>query len=168
MEKTDTITKNDLEEVIKDNYEISKPTKSKAVLVFFGVYSEKARDIKREFKILESANEKGIAVVYMNYNQKLWLEETEQKKLAEQLKNIFNENDLPETKAYLGGFSSGGNVAFLISDFLSLQNSELTPKGIFVIDSPIDLVGIFKSSEKNVERNFSEPSVREVPGFLKH
>jgi hypothetical protein len=165
-EKTKNVEKIEFEEVINDNYELSKPIGSKAVLVLFGGYPEKAKDIKREFEILENAMENRIAVVYMNYSQKLWLEENEKEKLAENLHKIFEENDLPIDKTYFGGFSSGGNVALFISDFLTKQNSEMAPKGVFVVDSPIDLTALYKSSEKNVERNFSEPSVQESTWLL--
>ena len=166
MEKEGTVEKNETVELIKDNYELSKPIDSKAVLVLIGGYHEKAKDIKREFEILEIAMENGIAVVYMNYSRKLWLEENEKEKLAAKLYSIFEENDLPKNKTYLGGFSSGGNVALLISDFLTKQNSEITPKGVFAVDSPIDLAALYKSSEKNIERNFSEASVQESSWLL--
>ncbi|MBL4708765.1 MAG: hypothetical protein JKY48_10055 [Flavobacteriales bacterium] len=98
----------------------------------------------------------------MNFNQKLWLEEDEKKKLAEQLQNIFLENKLPKNDIYIGGFSSGGNVSLLISSFL-IENKtfKLKPKGVFIADSPIDLVALYKSSEKNLTRNFSDVSVQE-------
>lgn len=165
-EKTTSAGKIEFVEVINDNYELSKPTCSKAVLVLFGGYRETAKDIKREFEILENAMEYGIAVVYMNYSQKLWLEESEKEKLAENLHKIFEENDLPIDKTYFGGFSSGGNVALIISDLLTKQNSIMAPKGVFVVDSPIDLAALYKSSEKNVDRNFSEPSVQESTWLL--
>ena len=166
-EKTENPVKVEFQEIKSDDYELSKPTENiKRVLVLFGGYPEKAEDIKREFKILEIAKKNGIAVVFMNYNQKLWLEENEKQKLAEQLLKVFNENKLPQDHSYFGGFSSGGNVALLISDFLTQQNSDITPKGVFVVDSPIDLVALYKSSEKNIERNFSEPSVQESTWLL--
>lgn len=161
-EKVDNVEKTDFQEVKNDEYELFRPSKElKGVLVLFGGYPEKAEDIKREFEILYTANKSGIGILFMNYNQKLWLEENEKQKLAEQLQNIFEENDLPKTNTYFGGFSSGGNVALLISDFLTQQNSEMTPMGVFVVDSPIDLVALYKTSMKNVERDFSEPSVQE-------
>ena len=166
-EKTKNSAKIEFQEIIKDGYELSKPTESiKRVLVLFGGYPEKAKDIKREFKILEIANKNNIAVVFMNYNQKLWLEENEKQKLAEQLRNIFLENKLPLNKTYFGGFSSGGNVALLISDFVTQQNLDISPKGVFIVDSPIDLVALYKSAEKNIARNFSEPSVQESTWLL--
>ena len=165
--ETKDFKKNEFESAKNDNYELSKPTHgTKGVLVLFGGYPEKAEDIKREFAILEIAKENGIAVVYMNYNQKLWLDSNEKKELKELLQNIFDENQLPVNETYFGGFSSGGNVALLISDLLAQQNSKMTPKGVFVVDSPIDLVALYKSSEKNLARDFSEPSIQESTWLL--
>ena len=65
--------KSDFSEIIKEEYELYKPTKSiKAVLILFGGYPENIEDIKREFTILESAKDNDIAVLILNYNQKLW------------------------------------------------------------------------------------------------
>jgi len=161
--KTESPIKTEFQEITNDNYELSKPTQNiKQVLVLFGGFPEKPEDIKREFKILEFAKKNSIAVIYMNYNQKLWLEKQKKQKLAEQLQSIFLENKLPTNNIYIGGFSSGGNVSLLISSFL-IENKifRLEPKGVFIVDSPIDLVALYKSSEKNLARNFSEVSVQE-------
>ncbi len=45
---------------------------------------------------------------------------------------------------FLGGFSSGGNVALLIAD-------RLNPKGLFIVDSPIDLANFYIASEKRAK-----------------
>lgn len=160
--KTDNAYKIEFEEVVTDDYQLIKPkSELDQVLVLFGGYPENAEDIRREFKVSEIAQENGISVLYMNYNQKLWLEDSEKKELVELLKNIFDKNQLPKTNLYLGGFSSGGNVVLLISDYLIQQGSEMAPKGVFVVDSPVDLVALYRSSEKNLERKFSEPSIQE-------
>lgn len=157
--KVETVT---YEQVITDDYELEKPnvTPPKAVLVLFGGYPEKAKDIKREFKILEKARQKQIAVLYSNYSQKLWFEENELQELSNQMQEIFIKNELPTNNVYLGGFSSGGDVALLLGNYLT-ENKKLTPKGIFIVDSPIDLAELYFSSEKNIKRNFSETSVQE-------
>lgn len=168
--KTKNFVKTEFQEIKNDNYELSKPAENiRKVLVLFGGYPEQPEDIKREFKILENAKRNDIAVIYMNYNQKLWLEENEKQKLAEQLQNIFIENKLPTIGTYIGGFSSGGNMALLISSFLT-KNKEfnLEPKGVFIVDSPIDLLALYKSAEKNIKRNFSEPSVQEANWLIEN
>ncbi|MBQ4915910.1 hypothetical protein J8L85_15755 [Maribacter sp. MMG018] len=167
-EQTEHSPTSDFVEIRNTDYELVKPAKNTGrVLVLFGGYPEDAEDIKREFNILEGAKQKDIAVLFMNYNQKLWLQEDEKQQLAAQLLKIFKDHKLPDANAYFGGFSSGGNVALLISDYLTEKQSSLIPKGVFIVDSPIDLVALYKSSEKNIARNFSEVSVQESTWLLK-
>lgn len=162
-EKLETLVKTKFEEITNTNYELSKPAdKSIKVLILFSGFSHKVEDTKREFKILNYANESNIAVIYMNYNQKLWLEENEKIALAELLQNILQDNNLPFNDVYIGGYSSGGNVSLLISSFLNKNKRfKLMPKGVFIVDSPIDLVALYKSSQKNLKRKFSDVAVTE-------
>ena len=155
-------------EIIKEDYELYKPNKEvKAVLILFGGYPEVAEDIKREFKILDIARKNNIAVILSNFNQKLWLEENEKLQLAESLQNIVMENQLPTDNIVIGGFSSGGVVSLLISNFINgMKQFYIDPKGVFIVDSPIDLVALYASSKKNVEQNFSEPSIQESTWLL--
>ncbi len=168
--KTERAVKTEFLEVINDKYELIKPTTNlKKVLVLFGGFPEKPEDIKREFKIIKIAKENSIAVIYMNYNQKLWLEKTEKQNLAEQLKSIFIKNKLPTDEIYIGGFSSGGNVSLLISSYLIKNKTfRLEPKGVFIADSPIDLLALYKSSEKNLTQNFSEVAVLESTWIIEN
>ena len=68
---------------------------------------------------------------------------------------------------YIGSFSSGGNVSLLISDFITEAKINIVPKGVFIIDSPIDLIALYKSAEKNINRNFSKKAVQESNWILK-
>lgn len=141
-------------ELIAFDYQLYKPVqKAKAVLILFGGFPENAEDIKREFKILELAKLHNIAVIFSNYNRKIWLETQEKHKLAAQLQKIIADNQLPTDAIYIGGFSSGGVVSLLLSDFIvSLKQYYIDPKGVFIVDSPIDLAALYTSSEKNVQR----------------
>lgn len=154
---------NKYEQITNEAYELHKPfSEPVAVLVLFGGYPESAEDIKREFQISDKATAEEIAIIYANFNRKLWFEDNELNELALFIKEIFSENKLPHDNIYLGGFSSGGDVSLLVGDFLS-ENKKigLEPKGIFIIDSPIDLAQLYFSSEKNLVSNFSEPSIQE-------
>ena len=146
-------------ELIETDYQLYKPTqKAKAVLVLFGGFPETAEDIKREFKILELAKKNNIAVIFSNYNKKLWLETQEKHQLAAQLQKIIADNQLPTDTIYIGGFSSGGVVSLLLSNFIiGLKQYYIDPKGVFIVDSPIDLAALYTSSEKNVKR--TDPNI---------
>ena len=147
---------------VTKSYELYKPNNNiKAVLILFGGYPEVAEDIKREFKIIDIALKNNVAVVLSNFNQKLWLEENEKYQLAKKLQSIIVEHKLPNN-VFIGGFSSGGVVSLLISNFIiGMKQFYIDPKGVFIIDSPIDLVGIYNASEKDVKRNFSGTSIEE-------
>ncbi len=155
-------------EIVNKDYELYKPKHEvKAVLILFGGYPENAEDIKREFQILDIALENGIAVLLSNFNQKLWLEEYEKHQLAKKIQTVFSENELPVGNVFVGGFSSGGVISLLLSDFiLGMKQFYIDPKGVFIVDSPIDLVALYKSSEKNIENNFSAVSIQESTWLL--
>jgi len=159
---------NKLTEIITENFELYKPTNGvKAVLILFGGYPENAVDIKRQFPIRDMSIESGIAVLFSNYNQKLWLEEGDNQELAQKLQHVIVANQLPVDNIFIGGFSSGGIVSLLLSNYITgMKQFYIDPKGVFIVDSPIDLVALYNSSKKNIERNFSEPSIQESTWLL--
>jgi len=159
----------DFLEIINDDYELISPSKnSKAVLVLFGGYPESPKDVKEQFKILPIAKKHNVAVLMMNFNQKLYLQEAEKLALANRLSSIFSRHKLPVDKVFIGGFSSGGNVSLLLSSYISAHSGlGFKPKGVFIADSPIDLAALYFTSEKNLERNFSEVSVQESTWIIK-
>ncbi len=140
--------------VNNENYELIKPVnKINAVLILFGGYPESAGDIKREFDIIDIAKENSIAVFFMSFNRKLWLEENEKRELATLLQNAISENKLPTDNIYIGGFSSGGNVSMLISNYIiGMKQFYIDPKGVFLIDSPIDFLAMHQASKRIIER----------------
>ncbi|WP_343329807.1 hypothetical protein [Polaribacter staleyi] len=151
------------ETIVTELFEIIKPKEnSKAVLILFGGFGEKPVDIKREFQIVDIAIKNQISLVLMNYSDKLWLEENDKKNLATLLQNTLKNHNLSTNDIYIGGFSSGGIVSLLISDYITgLKEFHIQPKGVFIVDSPIDLLALYEASLINIERNFSDVSVQE-------
>ncbi|APG64172.1 hypothetical protein LPB136_01780 [Tenacibaculum todarodis] len=148
--------------IIEDSYELNNPVdKANAVLILFGNYAENAKAIEREFKILKDAKENNIAVLYLNFNQKFWLTEKDKIQLTNLLKKVFKDSNLPKNNIYIGGFSTGGNISLLLSNHLIKTSNNIQPKGVFVVDSPIDILAFYKKCERNIKRNFSEISVQE-------
>ncbi|MEO1626513.1 MAG: hypothetical protein AAFV25_15265 [Bacteroidota bacterium] len=133
----------------------------KAVLVLFGGYPETPDDIKREFGIVELAKTNGISLILMTFNRRLWLEESEKMRLSNLLQKVLRTNELSTDRLYIGGFSSGGNVSLLLANYLQEKGGTIRLKGVFAVDSPVDLLALYKCSQKNIARNFSAISVRE-------
>ncbi|WP_417876623.1 hypothetical protein [Winogradskyella sediminis] len=163
-----TVTPIIFKDIIEEDYELHTSSQpANAVLVLFGGFPENASDIKREFKILEKAKDHNIAVLYMNYNRKIWLKEQELTQLTEQLHSIFKLHNLSVNNVYIGGFSSGGNMALLVSNALTNKEAHIIPKGVFIVDSPIDLVALYNTAQTNVDRNVSNAAVQESTWLLK-
>jgi hypothetical protein len=142
-------------------FELIKAENQKGLLILFPCFPCDAKNTLSEFNIEEHSVRNGFSVLAMNLNQHLFLNQNEKQELAKQLTDIIKAQNLSENNIFIGGFSSGGNVSLLISDYLVKSESQIQPKGVFIVDSPIDFLGLYKTSEKNLEQNFSEVSIQE-------
>lgn len=148
--------------ITTSEFELVKADNQKGLLILFPCYSCDAKNTLSEFKISDISIKNSISVLAMNLNQRLFLKPLEKQKLAEQLEKIIFQNDLSKENIFIGGFSSGGNISLLISDYLVKNTYQIRLKGVFVVDSPVDLLGLYKTAKKNLELNYSEPSVQEA------
>jgi len=155
-----------IEEVITDDYHLLIPKEQKALLVLFPCMPCNAENTLAEFNIKSIAEENGITLLLMNFNQRLWLTDKEKASLEQIILQAVNENQLDASNVHIGGFSSGGNVSLLLSDYLKAKNSTIQPKGVFIVDSPIDLLALKESALQTIERNFSPPAVAEANWIL--
>ena len=80
------------ETINTENYTLYKPSKTDAVLVLFGGFGENAAGIESEFPISELAISKNIAVAYLNYNRKIFLQDEEKAQLAAMLQELMASN----------------------------------------------------------------------------
>jgi hypothetical protein len=149
-------------EIIKTaEYELIKSENQKGLLILFPCFPCDAENTLSEFKIAEISVKNDFSVLAMNLNQRLFLIQKEKQELAEQLTRIVNEQNLSEKNIFIGGFSSGGNISLLISDYLVKNKIQIQLKGVFIVDSPIDLLGLYGTAEKNLKLNFSKSSIEE-------
>lgn len=165
--KSPTDNESAQKEIITEEYQLYKPGKDiLGVLVLFGGYPQLPNHIRVEFPIIELANKSGVAVLLMNFNRRLWLEQSEKETLQKNIHTAVFDNQLPVDNIYIGGFSSGGNVSLLLSNYLIKENSKIQPKGVFIVDSPVDLLALYRCAKRNVDRNFSKVSVKESQGTI--
>jgi len=145
-----------------ETYELIKPLgEQKGVLILFPGFPETPASVKQEFKIVQPALKKGIALVLMKFNQRLWLDTEEKFRLASTFNQLMINHQLDSTNIFIGGFSSGGNISLLLANHLAKTKNIIQPKGVFIIDSPVDLLGLYEISKRNIQRNFSSISMQE-------
>ncbi len=157
------------QKIVTEEYELRIPVSQRGLLILFPCFPCDAHNTFTEFDISDISTDSGYAVLAMNFNQHLYLLESEKKKLAKILTEAIAEYDLVDDNVYIGGFSSGGNVSLLLADYLIGSESSVIPRGIFVVDSPLDLLALYQTAQKNIKLNFSETSTQEatwIVGFL--
>lgn len=152
--------------IITKDYELYIPQEQDAVLILFGGGGATAKDTENEFKITQPALQNNVAVLLMNFNRRLWIEDKDSKALTQLLNDNFKKHNLNTKNVVIGGMSIGGNVALTLTNYLLKNNTLYKPTGVFIVDSPIDLYGLYQSSIKDIKNpNFSEERLAE-PKFI--
>ena len=155
--------------IITKDYELVKAKKPEALLIVFPGGGSSAKETKRDFKIIDIARKKHISVIFMNYGGKLWMEKEDKESLSKKLHIIVKKHNLNTENVFIGGMSIGGTVAITIADYLNGNSTDLKTKGVFVIDSPIDLYALYESSKKDVARkDFSEERLAEPKWIINY
>lgn len=145
-----------------DDFELIIPNNPKAVLILFPGYGGDAVLIKQESKIPQEATKNQIAVFLFNsYNHHLFLSDSNKNQLEKIIFEGIKTHHLENLNIFLGGFSSGGNVALLIAN-------RLNPIGIFIIDSPVDLANLYFASEKKAQYRTNKKVTSEPKYLVNH
>lgn len=134
------------EVIATKSYELHQVPNSNQTLILFPGGGATSKETKAAFEILPSAIENNISVLFMNFNRHLWIDEIEAKLLSQELESIFAQNNLNSQNVTIGGMSIGGNIALTLSNYLAQSNSPIISKGVFIIDSPIDLNALYENS----------------------
>lgn len=156
----------DISTIITPEFELIIPAKHKGLLILFPCFPCDAQNTKTEAKFIEDVTQNGIGVMLFNFNQKLFLSDSENHQLTNIISKAVKEHELKTDNIYIGGFSSGGNVSILLSNHLIKTKNNIQPKGIFAVDSPVDLERLYRTAENDVKLNVSEDAVNESTFLL--
>jgi len=106
--------------IISENYELIIPKKQYGFLILFPCFPCNAENTRTQFNIIDIATANNISVLLMNFNQHLWLSNSDKKDLEKIIMDAVNQYGIKIDNTYIGGFSSGGNVTLLLTDYLKL------------------------------------------------
>ncbi|MFZ4927956.1 hypothetical protein [Chryseobacterium sp. Mn2064] len=147
------------------HYELNRSEDQKAVLILFPCFPCDIENTKTEAGFLKDLEKEGITTLLLDYNQRLFLSESEKQEYSKTINSILDQNLIDKKNVFIGGFSSGGNVAFLLSSYLMKSGNSIQPKGLFVVDSPLDLEQLYLNAQKDVTAN-ADPEAVEEGKFL--
>lgn len=143
------------------HYELKIAPQQKALLILFPCYPCSIEQTKTEASFLKDIEKEGISTLILDYNQKLFLTEAEKAEYKKALNTILDKNKVKKDYIFIGGFSSGGNVATLLTNDLLKTKDEIQPKGLIVVDSPLDLEEVYHGAQNDIHKNTDQEAVEE-------
>lgn len=152
---------------VEDYYILLKPSNSeiKGVLVLLPGYGENPESIFPESKLFNVAYGNGILTMAIAGGQKIYADELVVEKINRGLNDLLKKNPtLDKTKFVVGGFSAGGTISLRYVELCKENPNQypIVPKGVFTVDSPIDLFDIWNYFHREIEKNFSTAGVFEA------
>lgn len=153
-------------EVHTPTYELIIPADQKALLILFPCFPCDAADTRAESPIADTAVANGIAVLLMNFNQHILMSDAEKREVLDTIAAAVKAHGVDATNTFIGGFSSGGNVSVLLAkELVRAPRPGIGLKGVFAVDSPLDLVHLYACSQRDLAKS-SFPEYKDEARYL--
>jgi predicted peptidase len=144
-------------------YELIVPKKHNELLILFPGFGGTNKSIKTECSIVQKALKENISILILKNNQNFFLDNKELEKLRKVVIELIEENNINSKSIYIGGFSAGGNLGLQLGKCLIKKKKyENNIKGIFIIDSPVDLEQLYF----NYQNKLAEDESGDIKYFL--
>jgi acetyl esterase/lipase len=138
-------------EIHTATYDLDIPAEQQALLILFPCFPCDAADTRSESPIADTAVANGIAVLMMNFNQRILMSDAEKREVLDMIAGAVKAHGLDATHTFIGGFSSGGNVSVLLAkELVRAPRPGIGLKGVFAVDSPLDLVLLYECSKRDL------------------
>lgn len=134
------------------------------VLVLLAGFGQIPENTLPETKLQNVAFVNNILTVSFAGGNKLYADPVTQDKLTTVIKDIISRYKVKPENFVLGGFSAGGMIALR---YVELCNEfpdkfPIQPKGVFMVDSPIDIFTIWDQLEESARNKYSDLAVEEA------
>ena len=147
----------DRKDSIYGYYVTIKPSSSRiqGALILLDGYGGSADGFLSETKIHNVAWANDILTICIPSGTRLYCDQSMIELLNRIAKEIIQTYGLRKDQFAIGGMSSGGTIALRYAELCIEKPSEfpIQPKAVFDVDSPVDLIGLYKSSERDLKKN---------------
>jgi len=140
------------------------------VLVLLAGFGQLAEETPPETKLHNISYSNGILTVFYAAGNKLYADSVTQLKLSKVIEDIVSRYHVKRDRFILGGYSAGGMVAMRYAELCNEfpDKFPIQPKGVFTVDSPIDIFTIYTQLEETAKNNYSELAVEEAVRAMGH
>jgi hypothetical protein len=139
-------------------YTIIKPASNRvqAALILLDGFGGNAEDFLSETKIHNVAWANDMLTVCIPTGQRLYADKSIIDYLNKVLTEISGTYKLRKDQFAIGGMSSGGTIALRYAELCHEKPAEfpILPAAAFDVDSPVDLIGLYRSSERDLKKNY--------------
>jgi pimeloyl-ACP methyl ester carboxylesterase len=134
------------------------------VLILMPGFAERAEAVFPETKLDDEAYANDILVVAISEGAKLYVDTDFLTKLNLVFRDVVKRYRVNPEQVVLGGFSAGGTIALRYAELCKESPADypINPKGVFTIDSPIDLFDLWAYFDREIAKNFSEVGMAEA------
>ncbi len=162
----------DEKDIYSGHYLIVEPENAESisgVLVLIAGFGQIPENTPPETKIHTNAYSNNILTLFIAGGNKLYADSITTSKVTTIIEDVLSRYKVNKNTFVLGGFSAGGMIAMRYVElcYEFPHKFPVQPKGIFTVDSPIDIFTIYEQLEDNVENNYSEIAVEEAVGAIK-
>ncbi|NOU58494.1 alpha/beta hydrolase family protein [Marinifilum caeruleilacunae] len=140
-----------------------------ALVLLPGSYQE-AESIFPETKLHNVAYLHNLLVVAFTCGKtKAYIDDQTLENIDTVLDHVIKTFHVPKDKFAIGGYSAGGVIALTYAEHCKQypHKAVINPQAVFTADSPVDLVDVWYTFNREVEKNFSEAAMNEAKAFLK-
>ena len=135
-------------------YDLIIPAEQKALLILFPCFPCDAEDTRSESPIVDTVAANGIAVLLMNFNGHILMSDAEKRDVLDTIAAAVKAHGVDARNTFIGGFSSGGNVSVLLAkELVRAPRPGIGLKGVFAVDSPLDLVHQYDCSKRDLAKS---------------
>ncbi|HEV7780703.1 MAG TPA: hypothetical protein VGO58_05530 [Chitinophagaceae bacterium] len=141
-----------------------KSGKPEILLVLLDGFGGNAEAFLTETPIDEKAYENNILTVCIPTGKRLYPDPTILQLITTTLKEVTTRYKITDDKIAMGGFSIGGTIVLRYAELSKEDPASypFSPKAVFTGDSPIDLADLYRSSKRELEKNFPGPWLDEA------
>lgn len=134
------------------------------VLFLLDGFGGSPESIGVESKLPGVASAHGILTITASMGQKIYADSAVISKMNLLLKGVIQRYNVQPDKFILGGFSAGGTITLRYAELCieSPLKYPVHPKAVFAVDSPVDLIDIWRYFEAQIEKNYSDMAAGEA------
>ena len=140
------------------------------VLILIAGFGQWPEDVFPETKLEQVAYGHHLLTIAFAAGNKLYADTMTRDNLSLVVKDVLTRYKVDPTKFVIGGYSAGGMIALR---YVELCNEfpdryPIQPKGVFTVDSPIDIFTIYNQLGQSLADNYSPIAVEEAERALKY